>query len=139
MDNSKPIRIVIPGDPRTKKNHQRIFRNPRTGQQYVMPSAQYAAYEELAGWKIPKLGIEHKVNVRVLYFMSTKRRVDLVGLLQATDDILVKYGAIKDDSVKYIGSHDGSRVYYDKHDPRAEIYIEQFIERSTDNDDRTES
>ena len=55
--------------------------------------------------------------------MKTHRRVDLVNLLEATDDILVSCGVLKDDNAKIIVSHDGSRVYYDKEAPRAEIFI----------------
>ena len=64
--------------------------------------------------------------MRVLYYLNAKKKVDLVNLLECTCDILVKYGAIKDDSSAYIGSHDGSRVLFDKDRPRAEIYIEPY-------------
>lgn len=131
MGNTKDyIRIEIPGCPVTKKNHQRILKNHRTGRRFIAPSEQYTEYEEYAGWLIPKLGIEKKVNVRVLYYLNAKKKVDLVNLLECTCDILVKYGAIKDDSSAYIGSHDGSRVLFDKDRPRAEIYIEPFVERA---------
>lgn len=127
MDSTKHvIKIEIPGCPVTKKNHQRILKNHRTGRRFIAPSEQYTEYEEYAGWLIPKLGIEKKVNVRVLYYLNAKKKVDLVNLLECTCDILVKYGAIKDDSSAYIGSHDGSRVLFDKDRPRAEIYIEPY-------------
>ena len=56
--------------------------------------------------------------------MPTRRIVDLVGLLQAVDDILVHYNVIKDDNSRIVQSHDGSRVLYDKGNPRTEIYID---------------
>ena len=55
--------------------------------------------------------------------METKRKCDLVNLLQATSDILVKYGVIEDDNYTIITSYDGSSVDYDKDNPRAEINI----------------
>jgi Holliday junction resolvase RusA-like endonuclease len=55
--------------------------------------------------------------------MPTKRRVDLTNLLEAIDDILVKYGVLEDDNYNIIDNHDGSRVYYDKENPRTEITI----------------
>ena len=58
-----------------------------------------------------------------MYYMDTHRRVDLVGLLQATDDLLVKAGVVQDDNSNIIASHDGSRVRYDKDNPRVEIDI----------------
>ena len=135
MDNGKHYRIEIPGNPVTKKNHQRILKNHRTGGRFIAPSEQYVEYQEYAGWFIPELGISEKVNVKCLYYMETHKKVDLVNLLECTCDVLVKYGALKDDSSDIIGSHDGSRVLYDKERPRVEIYIE----RRADNDDRIES
>jgi Holliday junction resolvase RusA-like endonuclease len=58
--------------------------------------------------------------------MPTKRRVDLVNLLEATCDVLVKYKVISDDNSRVVASHDGSRVFYDKENPRTEIFIEEF-------------
>lgn len=55
--------------------------------------------------------------------MHTRRVVDLVGLLQAVDDVMVHYGTIKDDNSRIVAGHDGSRVIYDKERPRTEIEI----------------
>lgn len=57
--------------------------------------------------------------------MPTRHRVDLTNLLNATNDILVDCGVLKDDNSRIIVSHDGSRVKYDKENPRAEIFIER--------------
>ena len=55
--------------------------------------------------------------------MPTRHRVDLVNLLEATCDILVECGLLADDNSKIVVSHDGSRVEYDKYNPRVEIEI----------------
>ena len=55
--------------------------------------------------------------------MKTKRRVDLTNLLEAVDDMLVKAGVLADDNRDIVAGHDGSRVYYDKDNPRIEIDI----------------
>lgn len=49
--------------------------------------------------------------------------MDLVNLLEATCDILVHYRVLEDDNSKIVVSHDGSRVLYDKENPRVEIWI----------------
>ena len=116
------MNFTIPGNPVTKKNHQRILKT-RDGRSFVAPSAQYKEYEENAGWFIPALDISAPVNVKCLYFMETLRRVDLVNLLEATMDCLVKYGCLKDDDSKIVKSHDGSRVLLDRENPRVEITI----------------
>ena len=56
--------------------------------------------------------------------MPTRHRVDLVNLLEATCDILVKANVIEDDNCKIIAMHDGSYVTYDKNNPRVEITLE---------------
>ena len=55
--------------------------------------------------------------------MPTRRRVDLVNLIEATTDILVKARVLEDDHCRIVAGHDGSRVVYDKENPRAEITI----------------
>lgn len=115
--------IIIPGRPITKKNSQRIVR--RGNGFCVLPSKQYAEYEKSAGWYIkrPAKPISEPVNVRCVYYMPTRHRVDLVNLIEATCDILTHYGVIADDNSNIVVSHDGSRVCYDRDKPRAEIEI----------------
>lgn len=115
-------RITIPLPPVTKKNSQRICINSK-GKPFIMPSKQYKEYEQAAGWFIPRLNIDYPVNVKCLFYMPTQRNVDSLNLLGAVDDILVKYGCVVDDNSKVIVAHDGSRVLYDKDNPRTEITI----------------
>lgn len=120
------IGLTLYGRPYTKKNSQQIAHNKRTGARFVKPSANYEAYEKACLVQIPhcmRLFIEEPVNVKCLYWMPTRHRVDLVNLLEATDDILVKAGVLLDDNAQIIVSHDGSRVLYDKNRPRVEIII----------------
>lgn len=122
------IKITIKTTPRTKKNSQQIAINRRTGRTFIRQSDRYTAYETAAGYFIPankRKAIDYPVNVRCIYYMPDKRRVDLVNLLEATDDILVKYGVLKDDNSEIVLSHDGSRVRYDKDNPRVEIEIRE--------------
>ena len=58
--------------------------------------------------------------------MPTRRRVDLLNLLEASLDILVDAGILEDDNSSIVVSHDGSRVLYDKENPRAEITITTY-------------
>ncbi len=60
--------------------------------------------------------------------METKRRCDLTNLLEAIDDIMVECGVLADDNFTIIQSHDGSRVLYDKKNPRTEVYITKITE-----------
>lgn len=119
------MHITIPLEPRTKKNSQRILTNKKTGRSFVAPSEEYKLFESAAGWyvKRPQEPIREAVNVRCEYYMKTHRRVDLVNLLEATLDILVKYGVLADDNCAVVASTDGSRVLYDKQHPRTEIEI----------------
>lgn len=119
------IIIVIPLPPITKKNSQQILINRATGRPFIMPSKKYKEYEAAAAWYLPKgVYISTPVNVKCLFYMPTRRRVDLTNLLEAADDVLVKAGILSDDDYTVIQSHDGSRVHVDREKPRTEIYIE---------------
>lgn len=123
------MKLVIPGPPRTKKNSQRICINRKTGSRFVKPSEAYESYLVDAGMFIPEMArkvISTPVNVKCVYFMPTSRKVDLVNLLEATLDILVHYRVIADDNSSIAAGHDGSRVDYDKHNPRVEIEIKEI-------------
>lgn len=115
--------------PISKKNHQQILKNKKTGKHFVAPSKQYRDYERDAMWFIPKgTQIDYPVNVKCLFYMPTKRLCDLTNMLESVDDVMVKAGLLKDDNYKIVVSHDGSRVLYDKFNPRTEVYIERVTE-----------
>ena len=121
---------MIPLDPKVKKNNQKIITNSKTKAPMIVQNDRYRQYERDAGWFLrkPKQPIDYPVNVRCIFYRQTARRVDLTNLLEAIDDILVKYGVLKDDNFQIIAGHDGSRVYIDREKPRTEIYIETISE-----------
>lgn len=119
------MELTLYGRPITKKNSPRII---KVGNYHkVIPSKQYLAYEKDCLKQITgkyKKHVDYRVNIKCLYYMPTRHKVDLTNLLNATNDILVEAGVIKDDNSKIVASHDGSRVFYDKDNPRVEIQIE---------------
>lgn len=121
------MKITLHGEPRTKKNSARIFKT-RSGRPFVAPSKAFEDYQESCLWQLrtPHSPISARVNVRCIYYMKTKRKVDLGNLLAATCDILVKAKVLEDDNCKIVAGHDGSRVEYDKMFPRVEIEITEM-------------
>jgi len=121
------MKLTIYGDPRTKKNSARILKS-RSGGRFVAPSKAYVDYETdcLRQIKKPRSPISARVNMRCVYYMATRRKVDLANLIEATCDILVKAKVLADDNSQIVAAHDGSRVDYDKKNPRAEIWIEEM-------------
>lgn len=116
-------------NPKTKKNNQKIIKNKSTGRLMVIQNDAYKEYERNAGWflkKKPSVPISEPVQVKCLFYRENAIRCDLTNLLEAIDDILVKYGILKDDNIKVIYSHDGSRVFIDREHPRTEIVIEDI-------------
>lgn len=114
--------------PRTKKNHQQIIM--LKGKRIVIPSKQYSEYEKNSKNFIPIIAkpIDYKVNVKGLFYMDTRRKVDLNNLLEALTDVLVKHKVLEDDNSTIVVSHDGSRVLYDKENPRTEVEITEIEE-----------
>lgn len=120
------LKYVIKLPPVSKKNSQQILTNPKTKRPFIMPSKKYKEYEAQAGWFLrprPPRPISCPVNVKCLFYMQTRRAVDLNNLLEAATDVMVHAGIIEDDNCRIVVSHDGSRVFYDKINPRTEIYI----------------
>lgn len=119
------LKIVLPGQPITKKNSQQILINKKTGRPFIMPSKQYKKYRDICGEHIDYDGepIDEPVNLKCVYYTGTRRKVDMCNLLQATCDILVDFEVLADDNNTIIQSVDGSRVLYDKENPRVEIEI----------------
>ena len=118
------LHLTIAGNPATKKNSSQIV--TIGGHPRLIPSKTYRAYEKSMLAQIPAhlcTKSAMPVTLKCVYYMETKRRVDLTNLLAATCDILVKAGVIEDDNCNVVVSHDGSRVLYDKENPRAEIDI----------------
>lgn len=123
------FKFTINGEPRTKKNSQNIFRNAKTGRTFISTSKKYKEFASLCKYELLDVvknidePINYPVNVQCVYFRSSKRRVDLVNLQEATLDILTENGIIEDDNRNIVYSMDGSRVEYDKENPRTEITI----------------
>ena len=121
------LHFVIALAPVTKKNSQQIV---RLGKRYsIVPSKQYKTYEKAVMLFIPTntySGITAPVTVQALFYMPTRRRVDLTNLLEALDDTLVRAGLLADDNCRIIVSHDGSRVLYDKEHPRTEVTLRSY-------------
>lgn len=123
------MHITIGIAPITKKNHQDIIYNKKTKRRMVIPSKQYRDYEKACAEFIPQMPFnmfDCPVNVECVFYMPTRRRVDLVNLEQSVLDILVKYGILKDDNCNIVVSMDGSRVLYSKENPRTEIEITEL-------------
>lgn len=120
--------LTILGEPRTKKNSQRLIRaGLRTIPIYSEAYEQYRAdfLRQVIGRKHM---IESPVNIKCVYYMRTHRKVDLVNLIEATNDLLVDAMVLQDDNSNIVVGHDGSRVKYDKMNPRVEITITEVYE-----------
>lgn len=122
---------IIHLPPITKKNSQQILTNHRTGKPFIAPSRQYKKYEQAAMWYLtpkPKDPLSGRYNIRLLFYMPTRRKVDKTNLESAIMDVLVDAKILADDNRNIVAATDGTRVYCDKENPRTEIYIEDFTE-----------
>lgn len=122
-------KYTIPLPPVTKKNSQRILVNRKTGMPFIAPSSAYKRYEEQSIYFLtpkPKTPLAGRYCVAAMFYMPTRRRVDLTNLLEAAHDTLVAAKILADDNNTIIASVDGSRVLYDKENPRTEIIIQEL-------------
>lgn len=122
------LEIVVKGKPITKKNSMRMVRDQKTGRMFPIPSKAYVKYQALflSQIKCTQPPIKGAVNVKAIYYMPTKNIVDLTNLMNATHDLLVDARILADDESKIVAGVDGSRVKYDKLNPRVEITITEM-------------
>lgn len=131
------IKFIIPVRPATKKNSGQIVMRGKFP--ILLPSKQYLAFENAC---LPFLNhvkektgvITYPVNVACKFYMESRRRVDLPNLLNAIDDAMVKAKFLLDDNRDIIAAHDGSRVFYDKFNPRIEVTITEMSDYCQWND-----
>ena len=124
-------KYIIPGRPISKKNSIQMAYNKKTGKMFPVQSEAYKRFEKEAKQSLfpkPEKPIDKPITLTCLYMMPTHGKVDLCNLLGGTCDILVKYGILADDNSSIVVSHDGSRVLYDKENPRTEIFIEEITQ-----------
>lgn len=123
------IKFTLPVKPITKKNSGRIVM--RGKYPILLPSEQYEKFEKetqpyFINVRNQVGAINYPINMKCLFYMDVHRKVDLCNLLNAVDDSMVKSGLIIDDNRDIIASHDGSRVFFDKNNPRIEITITEM-------------
>lgn len=139
MNHTKPFGIILNGQPATKKNSAIMAK----GHASLLPSKAYKRYEKncreainLLRYRMKLPHFDKGVRMQVRYFLENQAHwPDLVGLMQATADILsdeyktinhkkqfVCKWLLSDDRI--IKNWDGTCIAgIDKNNPRAEIII----------------
>ena len=127
IPKSNSIKFIIGIAPATKKNSQRIFTKKTLSGKiipFIVPSKRFKDYQAECTFYMPRTKtITTPINIKAIYYMPTRRVVDLPNLNAAVHDILVHYRVIEDDNSKIVVSTDGSRVRYSKENPRTEVEI----------------
>ena len=94
----------------------------------IIQSEQYREFEKLCSIYLKpvakkiKKPIDYPINLRCTFYFPDRRRRDTINMLEAIQDILVKYKILEDDNYNIVVSLDGTRSYYIK--DRAETIIE---------------
>lgn len=121
------ITINIPIQCRSKKNSQQIYINHRTSKPFISQSRLYKEFEKECGFYLNKhnYNIDYPINLKCTFYVTDRRKRDIVNLLNAMQDILVKYNVIADDNYNIVSSIDGSKIIYRKNKPETIIEIER--------------
>jgi Holliday junction resolvase RusA-like endonuclease len=109
--------IKIPMLCRSKKNSQKIVINSRTKRPIIIQSDLYKQFEKDCGYYLTKykgLNIDKPINLKCTFIVPDRKKRDIVNLLNAIQDILVKYQVIADDNYNIVQGIDGSRIIYKK-------------------------
>ncbi len=119
------MEFIIPINSATKKNSLQLGRNRYTGKPFITQSEAYKQFAKDCSVLLPRNieTIDYPINLQAIFYMKTKRKVDLANLINALQDVLVDNNILSDDNSSIIVSTDGSRVKYDKEYPRIEVTI----------------
>ena len=133
-----PIRLVLIGSPRTKKNHgvmadmgRRCGVCKRGKFTRIFPSKQYREWEAAVLDQIPvsaKLKIAEPINLRAVFYRE-RATGDLVGYMQALADALQEAGVLADD--RWVVQWDGTRLSKDAKRPRVEVEISAAVDKES--------
>lgn len=118
--------ISIPLLCRSKKNSQQIIWNKSTKRPMIIQSELYRDFERECGLYLKKYQgnkITYPINLKCLFYTKDKRKRDLSNLINAIQDVLVKYRIIEDDNYNIVKSLDGSRIIY-RPDEEPHIIVE---------------
>lgn len=86
----------------------------------IIQSDQYREFEKLCSIymkpiaKKLKKPIDYPINLKCTFYFPDRRRRDTINMLEAIQDILVKYKILADDNYTIVASLDGTRSYYKK-------------------------
>lgn len=110
------LKIEIPLLCRPKKNSQSIVYNPKTKRPIIVQSKQYHEFEHNCGYFLKKYkrNINTPINLKCEFYVPDRRKRDIVNLLNAMQDVLVKYQVLEDDNYNIVQSVDGSKIIYEK-------------------------
>ena len=124
------LKITIPLMCRPKKNSQRIIYNKRTNRPMIIQSEQYKEFEQACGYYLRRYTyrIKNPINLKCTFYFPDRRKRDTVNMLEAIQDILVKYKVIDDDNYNIVASLDGTRCIYEKDREETIIEIEDINE-----------
>lgn len=117
---------------RPKKNSQQIIFNNKTKRPMIIQSEQYRTFEKACAIYMKpiakKLGkpIDIPINLKCTFCFPDRRRRDTINMLEAIQDILVKYKILEDDNYTIVASLDGTRSYYEKGKEETIIEIEEI-------------
>ena len=118
------------GDPPSKKNSKQLIYNKRTHKPVIVGSKKFQRWykqviKQVKNDRVPKLHINDMVNAKMLIYRKDRRGGpgDVNNFVQAPLDLLRDIGVIDDDNRDIVYSTDGSRLFYDKENPRIEIEL----------------
>ena len=122
------LKITIPLLCRSKKNSQEVVFNTKTGKPFITQSKYYHQFERDCAYFLKKYArhIDYPINLKCTFIVPDRRKRDLTNLLNAIQDVLVKYDVLADDNSNIVESVDGSRIVYVSGVEKTVIEIEKY-------------
>ena len=128
------LKLTVWGNPYIKKNSQRTIFHKYLKRTIVVYSIKYTTWKRDAlkqlglcqnGYLKSKISdpIDYPIIAKFHFYRSTHHRTDLSANYEGIQDVLVEAKILKDDNSDIVKGHDGSRIFYDKENPRIELWL----------------
>lgn len=123
------MKLIVRGNPKSKKNNKRVVYNKATGKPFIMTDKSTDKYikdaiqqlkDQFEHYKI----VNYPITVQMVFYYPTKHRKDMDNSMTTILDCMKTAGVIEDDDVTHINELYSYFGGYDKDDPRVEILLE---------------
>lgn len=128
MSEKIKFQYTFEGIPPSKKNSKQLYKNRKTGKNFVVSSDKFQSWHSEYEWKILSKRMvkltEKGYKVGCLFYARTQGKFDLSNKWESIADLLVDCNIVVSDNYEILSEINLKFMGVDKDHPRVEVTIE---------------